>query len=257
MKADAGFKALILGCLSLLTTFLVVVVLSVFAYAGLDVLLSALLSEEIRFALKLSILTAGASTAMALIIGIPAAYALSRFEFPGKDVVDVVTYIPIVMPPIALGAALLIFFNTPLASWARDVFVFQPLGIVLAQFTVIVGLVVRLMKSSFDSLDPRYEYVARVFGFSRIQSFFRVALPLSKKGLVAAAVIAWTRAVGEFGATVTLAGATRFKTETLSIAIFLSLATADVAKASAAVIILLFLTLVSLVLVKKNLKGVL
>ena len=257
MKADAGFKALVLGCLSLLTAFLVVIVLSVLTYTGLDVLLSALFSEEIRFAIRLSVLSAGASTAMALIIGIPAAYALSRFDFPGKDIVDAISYIPIIMPPIALGAALLIFFNTPLASWARDIFVFQPLGIVLAQFTVIVGLVVRLLKSSFDSLDPRYEDVARVFGFSRLQSFLRVVLPLSKKGLMAAAVIAWTRAVGEFGATVTLAGATRFKTETLSIAIFLSLATADVAKASAAVLILLFLTLASLVLVKKNLRGVL
>jgi molybdate transport system permease protein len=244
-----------LGCLSLLSAFLLILILSVLAYTGLELLVSALLTSEIQFALKLSVITASISTMLALIVGIPVAYALSRFEFRGKDVMDVILNIPIIMPPIALGAALLIFFNTPIASWVRDIFVFQPLGIVLAQFTVVVALAIRLLKNTFDSIDPRYENMARVFGYSRFQSFFRVTLPLSGKGLLAAAIIAWTRAIGEFGATVTLAGATKFKTETLSIAIYLSLASADVSKASAVVLILVVLAITSLLMVQKNVKG--
>ena len=130
-------------------------------------------------------------------------------------------------------------------------FVFEVPGIVLAQFTMISALAVRLLKSTFDSIDPRYEQVGRTLGCSKLKVFFRVTLPLARDGLIASSILTWAKAMGEFGATVTLAGATAFKTETLPIAIFLSLATADVEKAVAVIFILIVIATVSLIALRK------
>jgi molybdate transport system permease protein len=107
------------------------------------------------------------------------------------------------------------------------------------------------MKPVFDGIDPRYERIARTLGQSEFKSFVKVTLPLAKNGVFGAAVLAWTRAMGEFGATVTLAGATRFKTETLSIAMFLNLSVADLDSAMAIILILLVLTVLVLFVSRK------
>jgi len=162
--------------------------------------------------------------------------------------------LPIVISPVAIGAALLVFFNTPLGSTINDNvvgFVFAVPGIVLAQVTIISALAIRLLKSTFDSIDPRYELVARTLGCSKPEAFFRVTLPLSRDGLIAAGILTWARAVGEFGATVTLAGATAMKTETLPTAIFLGLATADVEKAIAVIFVLIIIAIAALLLIRK------
>jgi molybdate transport system permease protein len=188
-------------------------------------------------------------------VAIPAAYVLSRATFLGKDLVDALINIPIALPPVALGTALLIFFtNTPLGVFIDNSiikFVFEPPGIVLAQFSVISVLAVRLMKPVFDGIDPRYEKVARTLGHGELDSFMRVTLPLARDGVFGAAVLSWARAMGEFGATVTLAGATRFKTETLPIAMFLNLSVANLGSAMAIVLILLGIT-VSVLLVSRE-----
>jgi len=130
-------------------------------------------------------------------------------------------------------------------------FIFQQPGIVLAQFTVISAIYIRLMKSTFDNIDPMYEKVARTLRCDRLQAFFKVTLPLARNGLFAAIILSWARAVGEFGATVTLAGATRMKTETLPIAIYLNLATADIEKTVAIVFILTIISVVVLFAIRK------
>ena len=124
-------------------------------------------------------------------------------------------------------------------------------GIILAQFTVISAISIRLMKSTFDNIDPKYEAVARTLRCNKFQAFFRVTLPLAKNGLIASIILSWARAVGEFGASVTLAGATRMKTETLPIAIYLSLSTADIEKTVAIVFILLLISVVVLFLIRR------
>jgi molybdate transport system permease protein len=116
---------------------------------------------------------------------------------------------------------------------------------------VVCALAIRLLKSSFDSIDQRYEQVSRTLGCSKFEAFFRVTLPLAKNGLIAAAVLTWARAMGEFGATVTLAGATPMKTETLPVAIFLSMANADIGKAIAVIFILVVIAGVALLLLRK------
>jgi molybdate transport system permease protein len=152
----------------------------------------------------------------------------------------------------------MVFFNTPLGTAIEDSlveFVFQPAGIVLAQFTIVSALALRLMKATFDSIDPRYENVARTLGCNKLQAFFKVTLPLARNGLVAAIILTWARALGEFGATVTLVGAVRMKTETLPIAIYLSLSTADVNKAVAVILVLIGISLIVLLGIRKATGG--
>ena len=257
MKGVAGdrvFKGATIGALSLLTVFFIGIVVSMLTYTRWDVFLSALLSEEILFAVKLSLTTATVATIISIIIAVPVAYAISQSEFPGKDIIDSMLDLPIVISPIALGAALLVFFNTPLGGGINDNimrFVFAVPGIILAQIMVISALAIRLLKSTFDSIDPRYEQVGRTLGCSKPEVFLRVTLPLAKDGLIASSILTWARAVGEFGATVTLAGATAFKTETLPVAIFLSLASADIEKAIAVIFVLVIIAVAALLVIRK------
>jgi molybdate transport system permease protein len=125
-------------------------------------------------------------------------------------------------------------------------FVFEIPGIVLAQFATIAGLATRLMKASLDEISPRYEAVARSLGSSPWQTFRKITIPLSLKGLIASIILSWAKAVGEFGATVTLAGSMPGKTETMPIAIFTALASANIEKAIVLVLILVILGLVIL-----------
>jgi molybdate transport system permease protein len=162
---------------------------------------------------------------------------------------DTFLEIPIIISPIALGAAFLVFFNTPLGELIQNkgiFFVFEVPGIILAQFATIAGLATRLMKASLDEISPRYEAVARSLGSSPWQAFYRVTLPLSFRGLLASVILAWAKAFGEFGATVTLAGAMPRKTETMPIAIFTALASANIEKAIVLILILVGFGLLTL-----------
>ena len=241
LTGDKSFKLATLSVLGLLVLYLVLIMASLVAYTDQHALFSILVSDEILFAIKLSVSTATIATILSMVIAVPVAYAVSQASFPGKDIVDTILDLPIVISPVALGAALLVFFNTPIGRTVEKGlfnFVFEVPGIILAQFTVVVALAIRLLKSTFDSINPRYEQVGRTLGCSKAQVFLRVVLPLAKNGLIAAAVLTWARAIGEFGATVTLAGATKMKTETLPVAIFLNLATADIERAVALIFIL-------------------
>lgn len=248
------FRVTTISALVLLAVFFIGIIVSMLAYTEWDTFVSALFSEEILFAVRLSVMTATIAAVISIIIAVPVAYAISRTRFFGKDIIDSLLDLPIVISPVALGAALLVFFNTPFGSAIDDnviKFVFSVPGIVLAQITVISALAVRLLKSTFDSIDPRFEQVARTLGCSKPEAFFRVTLPLAKDGLIASSILTWARAVGEFGATVTLAGATAMKTETLPTAIYLSLASADVEKAIAVIFVLVIIAVAALLVIRK------
>ncbi len=252
-SGEKVFRAATISALALLTIFFLGITVSLLTYTNWKTFWSVLVSNEIIFAIKLSLLTATVATIVSVFIAIPAAYAISRARFWGKDIVDSMLDLPIVISPIALGAALLVFFNTPIGGAINEHvrFVFAVPGIILAQITVVSALAIRLLKSTFDSIDPRYEQVSRTLGCSKLEAFFKVILPLSKDGLVASSILTWARAVGEFGATVTLAGATVMKTETLPIAIFLGLASADVQKAIAVIFILILISIVALLVIRR------
>lgn len=253
-SGDRIFKGATISALVLLTLFFVVIIISLLAYTNWKTIGSALLSPETLFAIKLSLITATITTIISLIIAVPVAYAISKNQFWGKSLVDSLLDLPIVVSPIALGAALLVFFNTPLGSTINNNvlrFVFSVPGIVLAQFTIVSALAIRLLKSTFDGIDLRYEQVSRTLGCSKLEAFFRVILPLARNGLIASGILTWARATGEFGATVTLAGATALKTETLPVSIFLSLSSADIGRASALILILVIISLAALLVIRK------
>ena len=252
-RGDRVFRAATISALTLLTLFFVVIIISLLTYTDWGSIVSSIVSPDTLFAIKLSLATATITTILAIAIAIPVAYAISKNNFFGKSLIDSLLDLPIVISPIALGAALLVFFNTPLGEAINNNvlrFVFSVPGIVLAQFTIVSALAVRLLKSTFDSIDTRYEQVARTLGYSKPEAFFRVILPLARNGLIAATILTWARAVGEFGATVTLAGATAMRTETLPISIFLNLSSANIGQAIALILILVVISLAALLLVR-------
>ncbi|MBU2528896.1 MAG: ABC transporter permease subunit [Candidatus Omnitrophota bacterium] len=210
--------------------------------------------NEIFFAVKLTLITAFSSSALAVLISIPVAYILSRHKFPLKNAVETLLFIPVVTPPVALGAMLLMFFKTPLGEFFESHFfgvVYEVPGLVLAQGVVVFGIAVNVIKMVFNSVGPEYEEIARTLGATKIQAFFKVLLPLSKKGIIAAFFLAFARAIGEFGAGVMLAGATTMKTETLPIAIYLNFSSADVRGACVFTLISLIVSLGTLFLIKE------
>jgi molybdate transport system permease protein len=238
---EMSFRYTMIGAAVCIFIFYLGLILSLFYFVGGKGFWEALANPYTLFSIRLSLIAATVATFFAVIIGLPSAYALSRFEFPGKRVVDTFLEIPMIISPIALGASLLIFFNTPLgeAIQRRGIFfVFEAPGIVLAQFATIAGLATRLMKTSIDEISPRYEAVARSLGSSPWRAFYKVTLPLSLKGLIASVILSWAKAIGEFGATVMLAGAMPGKTETMPIAIFTALASANIDKAIVLILLL-------------------
>lgn len=253
-RGERVFQWAAISALALMTLFVVGIILSLLPYTDWHTFIATLISPDTLFSLRLSLLTATTATIICMLIALPAAYALSRSHFPGKDIVDTILDLPIVVSPVALGAALLVFFNNPVGAGIESRllrFVFEVPGIVLAQAVVISALAIRLLKSTFDSCDPKYEQVGRTLGYSRPEVFLKVSLPLARNGLIAATILTWARAVGEFGASITLAGATPMKTETIPISIFLSLASAKVEKAVAATLLLVLIGMIALIALRK------
>lgn len=203
--------------------------------------METILSERTVFSIKISVMAATIASLLALIIAIPAAYALSRFDFRGRLIIDTILELPMIVSPAALGAMLLIFFNNPVGTWIQNhyvQFVFTLYGIILAQFITTVGVATRLIKAAMDEIPHRYEDVARSLGATPLKAFLTITLPLSGNGILAASVLTWAKAIGEFGATITLAGSMAMKTETLPVAIFMRLATADIEGTVALILIL-------------------
>lgn len=225
--------------------------LTLFLYGGLigslfyfyrgPLFLEALFSERTLFSIRLSLAAATISTIISVAIATPSAYALSRFDFHGKKFIDTILEFPMIASPAALGAMILIFFNTPIGEFLQEKttqFVFAFGGIVLAQFITIVGVATRLLKTTLDETPRRYEDVARSLGASPFKAFFTITLPLAKRGLIASVILTWAKALGEFGATITVAGSMALKTETLPIAIFMRLSSADIEGSAVLILIL-------------------
>ncbi len=213
---------------------------------------------RIFFALRLSLVTATTSAAVALVVGTPVAYFLSRHKFPGHKIIDTLLDLPVFLSPVALGAMLLLFFNTPAGRGIENLtgeIVFTVRGIIIAQFFVIIGLGIRLLKNTFEHIDQEYEQMSRVLGANKLQTFYRVVLPLAKKGMISTLLLTWARAIGEFGATMTLAGATPFKTTTLPVGIHLGFQAADIHRATIFILILIAISLLVLLSSRLLLEG--
>jgi len=215
-------------------------------------LLAALASPEIRFSIKLSLLSCTLTTLLALWVAVPTGYLMSRHEFPGKRFMDAILDIPIVLPPLVIGLSLLILFQTPLGrALQRHVpITYAVPSVILAQFAVACAFAVRTMLVTFDQISPRCEQVALTLGCNRSQAFWRVALPEARRGLLTAGTLAWARALGEFGPILIFSGATRLRTEVLPTTVFLELSIGNIEAAVAVSLIMIVAALAVLTLAR-------
>jgi molybdate transport system permease protein len=210
----------------------------------------ALASPEIRYAIKLSLITCSLSGLLSLWVAVPTGYLLSRLRFPGRGLVDAILDIPIVLPPLIVGLSLLILFQTPPGRAVQRVMpvTYAVPGVVLAQFAVACAFAVRAMRITFDQISPRSEQVAMTLGCSRGQAFWLVVLPEARRGMLTAFTLAWARALGEFGPILVFCGATRMRTEVLSTSVFLELSIGNL-EAAVAVSLLMIIAAVGVLLV--------
>ncbi|MCP3937382.1 MAG: molybdate ABC transporter permease subunit [Actinomycetia bacterium] len=205
-------------------------------------------SDVVADALRLSLVTSLLATAISLVLGVPLAWLLARVEFPGRNVVRAVVTLPMVLPPVVGGAALLFAFGRrglvgePLNEATGLLLPFSIWGAVLANTFVAMPFLVITVEGALSGLDPHFERAAATLGASRLTVFRRVTLPMIAPSLVAGAVLTWARALGEFGATVTFAGNLQGRTQTLPLAVFVALES----NRDAAVAISLVLVAVSL-----------
>ena len=237
-----SFRNLVIVCAISIFALYAVLIISLFGFFEWKVFLDTLFSDRVLFSIRLSLFAASVVSILSVIIGLPAAYALSRYEFRGKRVIDAVLEIPMVMSPVSLGAVILIFFNTRGGEYIQDhftIFVFEVSGIILAQFVTTAGIATRLIKTTIDEIPVRYEAVARSLGATPFKAFFTVTMPLARRGILAAVILSWAKAIGEFGATIMVAGSMAMKTETIPVAIFMRLASADISGTIVLIIILL------------------
>ena len=205
--------------------------------------------EEIRYAIWLTLFSCTLTAILSVVVGVPAGYLLARYDFRGRHLLDAVIDIPIVLPPLVVGLSLLILFQFwPLTlrlpgaggKTLSELVVYQVPAVIVAQFAVAAAFAVRTMKVAFEQRSPRCEQVALTLGCSRFQAFFHVVLPDVGRGMLAAASMAWARALGEFGPLLVFAGATRRKTEVLSTTVFLELSIGNI---EAAVAVSLYMVL--------------
>lgn len=183
------------------------------------------MTEAVFTAVRSTLLWASLATVLVMVPGTLLAYALARFEFIGKKTISTLVSLPLVLPPTAVGYMLLQLFATE--GWlGRETLGFD-LNVILTWKAVVIAsavmampLVVRTARVSFEGVDPRLEDMARTLGHGPLATFFRYTLPMASRGLAAAMILGFSRAMGEFGATIILAGNIPGRTQTLASAIF-------------------------------------
>lgn len=159
-------------------------------------------------------------------LGLASGWLLARKQWPGKSVVETILYLPLVMPPVATGLLLLQLFGRrgPLGSFLEDQLglevVFTWKAVLIALAVMSFPLLVRTIRVAFEEVNPRFEQVARTLGARPFRVFLTITLPLARRGVLAGMVLGFARALGEFGATIMIAGAIPGKTATLSVSIF-------------------------------------
>ena len=192
---------------------------------------SVLSNDDVRTALSLSITCSLWAAGLSLLFGVPLAWLLARVEFPGRGIVRALCTLSMVLPPVVGGVALFFsfgrrgLFGQYLDRWFDVRLPFSTSGVVVAQTFVAMPFLVLTVEAALRQLDRRYEDAARTLGGTRWYVFRRVTLPTVRPALIAGAVLAWARALGEFGATITFAGNFPGRTQTMPLATYLALET--------------------------------
>ncbi|KAB2368119.1 ABC transporter permease [Actinomadura montaniterrae] len=209
--------------------FLVLPLAGLLARAPWSTLGTRLGQGQVLEALRLSLLTATISTGVCLLLGVPLAWVLARASFPGLRLVRALVTVPLVLPPVVGGVALLLALGRRglVGEWLDAAFgitlPFTTAGVVLAETFVAMPFLVISVEGALRAADLRYEEAAATLGAGRWTIFRRVTLPLVAPGVAAGAVLCWARALGEFGATITFAGNFPGRTQTMPLAVYLAL----------------------------------
>lgn len=192
--------------------------------------LPSLFTDEVAIdALRLSLIVSIATTLIATVLGVPLAWMLARTEFPGRSIVRGLVLLPLVLPPVVGGAALLFalgkqgLVGAPLYRATGIVLPFSIWGVIVATTFVAMPFLVITVEGALRNLDPRFEGAAATLGAGRWRVLFRVTIPMIAPSLVAGLALTWARALGEFGATITFAGNLQGRTQTLPLAVFIAL----------------------------------
>jgi molybdate transport system permease protein len=220
---------------------------------GFRKLVLTLVSEEILAALWLSVWTSGVTVVIGLVFAVPMGYALSRYAFRGRALIDSIVDLPIILPPLVVGLSLLVFFQTSVGRFIEGTgleFVFQRKGIVLCQLLVSASFGIRAVKLTFDGIDPRIEHVAMTLGCTPASAFFRVALPIAYRGILVGGILIWTRAIGIFGPLMVFVGAVRKRTEVLPTTMYLEQSVGRIEVALAVAILMLVLVALALTAIR-------
>lgn len=276
-KPDMPFHALFIGLTGFFILLIVGLLVANASFTSIEDIRTALADEAIFASVRLSLVTCTITAFLSLLFAIPAGYVLARYRFPGRSIVDAIVDIPIVLPPLVVGISLLILFNqtgpgraiedwfvsfvawcNSTVPWLMDLLglsriqgiTYDVPAVILGQFMVASAFAVRTMRVTFDQIDPRREQVALTLGCSRGQAVRRVVLPEARRGMVAAATLAWSRAIGEFGPILVFAGATRMKTEVLPTTIFLELSVGNIEAAVAVSLVMVAIALAILILAR-------
>jgi molybdate transport system permease protein len=222
-----------------------------------------LFSAEVGQALRLSLVCASLATALCLVLGVPLAWLLARGDLPGRGLLRALVTVPLVLPPVVGGVALLLVLGRRglvgqyLYDWFGVALPFSTAGVVVAEAFVAMPFLVISVEGALRGTDPRYEEAAATLGASRWRTFRRVTLPSILPGVVAGTVLCWARALGEFGATITFAGNFPGRTTTMPLAVYLALQTDPAAAIVLSLVLLLVSVLVLAALRERWLRGLL
>ena len=225
----SGIPPVMLALSALALAFLVLPLLALVLRAPWRTLPAELASPEVGQALRLSLLTASMATVICLVLGVPLAWVLARATFPGRRIVRALVTVPLVLPPVVGGVALLLLLGRRglvgqyLDAWFGVTLPFTTPAVVIAEAFVAMPFLVIAVEGALRSADRRYEDAAATLGASRWLTLRRVTLPLVAPGVTAGAVLCFARALGEFGATITFAGSFPGVTRTMPIQVYLAL----------------------------------
>ncbi|HKR72714.1 MAG TPA: ABC transporter permease [Candidatus Nitrosocosmicus sp.] len=241
-----NFKLVICVLSGIALVYIIYPLFSILIFVEPNNLLASLIRPRIIDAFILSIGTASVSTLLIALFGIPLAYCLSRYEFPGRSVAQIIIIIPLVLPPLASGALLLGVFNPqsfldrlfPHVEFTQSI-----IGIIIAQTYVASPFMILASMAAFDSIDKSLENVARVLGKRNLEVFVRVSIPLAKKGILVGIIMTWIRAIGELGATMMLA----YNPHTISIQIYEDNALGGLSQAIPGIILSILLSIILII----------
>jgi len=233
---------------ALLLLFIAVPLAALYAHLPPGRFLAALATPGALSALRISALTTACSLALTLVLGTPLAYVLARVRFPGRAIADALVDLPIVVPPAVAGLALLFVFGRygvlgPLLGAVHLRVAFTTTAVVLAQLFVGAPFYIRAARAGFLTVDRTVEDASATLGMGPLRTFARITVPLALPALAGGAVLAWARGLGEFGATIMVAGNLPGVTQTLPLAVYLGLEDGDVELASALALVLVTVAL--------------